>query len=79
MIAKEDHHTLVIMEGEVPALLVSLFGEIGAMILLGEAPAGRMPPLSDQGTVWHIALPSRALRKLTVLEMIEERLAPLRR
>jgi hypothetical protein len=78
MIAKEGHHTLVIMEGEVPMLLVSLFGEIGAMIPLGEAPAGRLPTFSDRGAVWRIALPSRELRKLTVLEMIEDRLAPLR-
>lgn len=77
-IAKEEHHTLVIVEGEVPALLVSLFGEIGAMIPLGEAPAGRPPGCSDKGTVWRIALPSRVLTKLTILEMIEERLAPLR-
>ena len=78
MIAKEEHHTLVIMEGEVPTLLVSLFGEIGAMIPLGEAPVSRLPTFSDKGAVWRIALPSRVLRKLTVPEMIEERLAPLR-
>lgn len=78
MIAKEDHHTLVIMDGEVPTLLVSLFGEMGAIIPLGEAPVGRLPQLSDKGTVWRIGLPSRALGTLTVLEMIEERLAPLR-
>ncbi len=79
MIAKENHHTLVIMEGEVPALLVSLFGEIGAMIILGEAPTGRMPRFSDKGTVWRIALPSRVLTQLTLLDMIEECLAPLRK
>jgi hypothetical protein len=79
MIAKPDYHTLVIMEGEVPALVVSLFGEIGAMIPLGEQPAvGRLPTFSDKGTVWRIALPSRVLSKLTLLEMIEDRLAPLR-
>jgi hypothetical protein len=78
MIAKADHHTLVIMEGEVPTLLVSLFGEIGAMIPLGQAPVGRLPTFSDKGAVWRIALPSRVLRKLTVPDMIEERLAPLR-
>jgi len=78
MIAKEDHHTLVIMDGEVPTLLVSLFGEIGALIPLGEAPVGRLPTFSDRGMVWRIGLPSRVLRRLTILEMIEERLAPLR-
>ena len=79
MIEKEKHHTLVVMEGEVPVLLVSLFGEIGAVIPLGEAPTGRLPKFSDKGAVWRIALPSRALSKLTVLEMIEERLPPLRK
>jgi hypothetical protein len=78
MIAKEDHHTLVIMDGEVPTLVVSLFGEMGAMIPLGEAPVGRLPTFSDKGTVWRIGLPSRELRKLTILDMIEEQLAPLR-
>lgn len=78
MIAKEDHHTLVTMDGEVPTLLVSLFGEMGAMIPLGEAPVGRLPTFSDRGTVWRIGLPSRVLRRLTALEMIEERLAPVR-
>ena len=78
MIAKEDHHTLVIMDGEVPTLLVSLFGEIGALIPLGEAPVGRLPTFSDRGMVWRIGLPSRVLRRLTILEMVEERLAPLR-
>lgn len=78
MIAKEDHHTLVIMEGEVPVLLVSLFGDIGAVIPLGEAPAGRLPRFSEKRSVWRIALPSRVLTKLNILEMIEDRLAPLR-
>jgi len=78
MIAKEDHHTVVIMEGEVPVLVVSLFGEIGAVIPLGQAPVDRLLTLTDKGTVWRIALPSRVLSKLTVLEMVGELLAPLR-
>jgi hypothetical protein len=73
MIGKEGHHTLVIMEGEVPVLLVSLFGEIGAVIPLGEAPIGRLPRVSDKGTVWRIALPSRVLTKLNILEILEDR------
>ncbi len=78
MFARADHHTLAIMEGEVPVLIVSLFGELGAVIPLGEAPAIGLPRMSDEGTVWQIALPSRSLSKLTLVQMIADRLAPLR-
>jgi hypothetical protein len=36
IVAKADHHTIVVMEGKVPVILISLFGEIGALIPLGE-------------------------------------------
>ena len=78
LIAKDQHHTLAIMEGEVPVLMISLFGEIGAVIPLGEAPQGRLPRMSNDGTVWRIALPSRVLSKSSVIEMIRDKLAFLR-
>lgn len=78
MFSKTDHHTLAIMEGEVPVLIVSLFGELGAIIPLGETPAVGLPRMSDEGTVWQIALPSRSLTKRTLVQSIAEQLAHMR-
>jgi hypothetical protein len=77
LIAKDAHHTLAIMEGEVPVLLVSLFGDIGALIPLGEVPTGQLLRFVGEGIVWRIALPSRTLSKLTIPEVIVDRLADL--
>jgi hypothetical protein len=79
IIAKEDHHALAIMDGEPPALLVSLFGEFDAFIPLGELAQGRYPKASSEGTVWRIELPSRKVTMLTMGNVMVERSEEARR
>lgn len=73
LIAKEDQYVIAILDGTPPLLLVSLFGEFGALIPLGEFPEGRYPMPSGEGSVWRIELPSRRLTKLSMGELIAER------
>ncbi len=73
VIAKEDHHVIAIIDGEPPALIVSLFGEYGALLPLGALVEGRYPTTSGEGTVWSIELPSRKLSRLTMSALIAER------
>lgn len=77
-IAREDCHSVAIMDGDTPMLLVSLFGEIGGMIPLAPLPAHRLPTLSDKGKVWRIALPSRELTTFSIPELVVERMKALR-
>ncbi|MGB8496357.1 MAG: HNH endonuclease [Candidatus Acidiferrum sp.] len=79
VIAKADHHVIAIMDGEPPALLVSLFGEYGAFLPLGELAEGRYPTTSGEGTVWRIELPGRKLSRLTMTALIVERSEETRR
>jgi hypothetical protein len=79
VIAKEDHHVVAIMNGEPPALLVSLFGEYGAFLPLGELTKGQYPATSGEGTVWSIELPDRKMSKLTMSTLIAERCEETRR
>ena len=79
IIAKVDHHTLAIMDGEPPALLVSLFGEYDAFIPLGELAHGQYPKASGEGTVWRIELPSRKVTRLAIRDVIVERSEEVRR
>ncbi len=73
LFAKPDSHTVAIMDGDMPLLLVSLFGEIGATIRLAPAPSDGKLKFSDKGKVWRIALPSRELTTFSILEMVEAR------
>ena len=79
IIAEEDHHVIAIMDGEPPALLVSLFGEYGAFLPLGELAEGRYPTNSGEGTVWRIELPSRKLSRFTMSSLLAERSREARR
>jgi len=79
VIAKEDHHVIAIMDGEPPALVVSLFGEYGAFFALGAPLEGRYPTTSGEGTVWRIELPSRRLSRFTMSALIAERSEEARR
>jgi hypothetical protein len=79
VIAREDHHVIAIMDGQPPALLISLFGEYGAFFPLGELAEGRNPTPSCEGTVWRIELPDRKLSKLTMNALIAERSEEARR
>lgn len=72
VIAKEDHHVIAILDGEPPVLLVSLFGQYGALLPLGEIVEGRHPTASGEGTVWRIELPSRKLSKFAMSRLIAE-------
>ncbi len=78
LIAKAECHTLAIMDGDMPLLLVSLFGEIGATIPLAPAPADGKLTFSDKGKAWRVALPSRELTTFTILGLVEERMKILR-
>jgi len=78
LIAKTECHTVAIVDGDMPLLLVSLFGEIGATIPLAPAPADGKLTFSDKGKVWRIALPSRELTTFTILGLVEERMKVLR-
>lgn len=78
-IAKKDHHVIAIMDGEPPALLISLFGEYDAFLPLGLPVEGRHPTTSGAGTVWRIELPSRELFRLTMDGLIAERSEEARR
>jgi hypothetical protein len=79
VIAKEDRHVIAIMDGDPPVLLVSLFGEYGAFLPLGELAEGRYPTTSGEGTVWRVELPDRKLSKLTMSALIAERSEEARR
>jgi hypothetical protein len=79
VIAKEDHHVIAIMDGEPPALLVSLFGEYGAFLPFGDLAEGRYPITSGEGRVWRIQLPDRKLSRLTMSALIAERSEETRR
>lgn len=79
VIAKEDHHVIAIMDGMPPALLVSLFGEYGAFLPMGELAEGRYPTTSGEGTVWRVDLPDRKVSKLTMSALIAERSKETRR
>lgn len=78
LIAKAECHTVAIMDGDMPLLLVSLFGEIGATIPLAPAPAYGKLTFSDKGNAWRVALPSRELTTFTILGLVEERMKILR-
>jgi HNH endonuclease len=73
LISKADQHMIAILDGTPPVLLVSLFGEFGALIPLAEFPQARYPVPSGEGSVWRIELPSRRLTKLSLRELIAER------
>jgi len=77
-IAKAECHTVAIMDGDTPMLLVSLFGEIGGMIPLAALPESRLPTFSDNGKVWRIALPSREVTIFSIPELVVERMKILR-
>jgi hypothetical protein len=77
-IAQDDAHTIAVMDGAVPTLMVSLFGKIGAFIPLQAATQVRFPMFSDKGLVWRIALPSRELATMTLPELVAQRLQALR-
>jgi hypothetical protein len=79
LIAKEQHHVIAIMDGAPPVMIVSLFGEYGAVIPLGELSEGQDPITTGTGTVWRIELPSRRLSKLSILELFAERSEKARR
>jgi len=72
VIARKDHHVIAIMDAEPPVLLVSLFGELDAFIHLGEAPEGRLPTASVEGTVWLLELPSRKLSRFKMTDWLRE-------
>jgi hypothetical protein len=72
IIAKQDHHTLAIMDGTPPVLLISLFGEIGAVIPLGEVPGAATPVTTADGRIWRIKLPSRELTRFSMGELITQ-------
>jgi hypothetical protein len=76
--ARPASHTVAIMDGDTPMLLVSLFGEIGGMIPLAPLPTDRLPMFSDNGKVWRIALPSRELTTFSIPELVVERMKILR-
>jgi hypothetical protein len=78
VIAEKDHHIIAIMEAEPPVLLVSLFGEYGAFLPLGELAVGRFA-VSGEGTIWRIELPSRKLSRFTMGSLIAERSEAARR
>ena len=73
VIEKEDHHAIAVMNGEPPVLIVSLFGEYGALIPMGRLPDGNIPTASGEGTVWRIELPSRKLSRFTMSDLVGER------
>lgn len=75
LFGKEGHHVIAIMEGPPPVMLAILFGDIGAIIPLGELPPGNVPRLSGEWAIWRVELPSRQLTKLTFYEWAAERLA----
>jgi hypothetical protein len=77
-ISRAECHTIAIMNGDTPILLVSLFGEIGGMIPLVPLPDNRLPMFSDKGKVWRIALSSRELTAFSIPELVVERLKILR-
>jgi HNH endonuclease len=79
LIAQEDHHMVAIMDGEPSVLLVSLFGEYGAFLPLGELAEGRCPTASGEGTIWRIELPSRKLSRFTMSALLRERSDEARR
>ena len=79
LIAKKDHHVIAIMDGEPPAILVSLFGTYDAFLPLGELTEERLPTNTSEGTVWRIELPSRSLSRFTMLDLIAERSEEARR
>lgn len=72
VIAKKDQHVITVMNSEPPVLLVSLFGEYGAALRLGEPFEGLSPATSGEGTVWRIELPNRKLSRLTMSDLISE-------
>jgi hypothetical protein len=77
--AREDYHVIAILDGTPPMMVVNLFGEFGSVIPLGEVPQGRSPVVTGNGSVWHIALPSRRLTKLSTIDFFQERAAEMRR
>lgn len=79
IIAKKDHHAIAIMDGEPPALLISLFGEFGAFLLLGEFTRGRHRIMSGKGAVWRIELPSRKLSRFPLIDLFAARSEEARR
>lgn len=78
LFAKPECHTVAIMDGDMPLLLVSLFGEIGATIPLAPPPAAETLRFSDKGKVWRIALPSRELTAFSILELVEDQMESMR-
>ena len=79
LVEKEDYHVIVVMDGDPPVLLVSLFGEYGAIIPLGELAEEQYPTVSGGGTAWRIELPSRKLSRLTMSGLLAERSEEVRR
>lgn len=67
--ARPNEHTLVILEGAPPILLISLFGEFDAVLPMGDL-VKTPPAVTGYGTVWHVKLPSRELRTLSIAEYI---------
>jgi len=53
VIEKEDHHVIAILDGDPPVLLVSLFGEYGAFLPLGELAEGQLTPSRTAFTFYH--------------------------
>jgi len=68
--AKRNEHTLVILDGTPPILLVSLFGEFDAVLPTDELPSVGPPAVTGTGTVWRVELPSRRLTTCSVVEYI---------
>lgn len=72
IVGSENEHTLLVLEGDPPVFVASLFGDHGALIALGESqssPAARM----DRGRAWRVELPSRKLTSSTFPELIAHR------
>lgn len=72
IVAKQDHHTLVILDGVPPVLLISLFGEFDAVIPLGDIPETASPVTTTDGHVWRIKLPCRKLTQFSMSDLIAE-------
>ena len=66
--AKPNEHTLVILDGTPPILIVSLFGEFDAVLPTGELSTVGPPAVTGVGTVWRVELPSRKLTASSVAE-----------
>lgn len=72
ILSSENEHTLLILDGDPPVFIASLFGDHGALITLGESPSS--PAVRTQGgQAWRIELPSRKLTSSTLPELIAHR------